>query len=166
MKFIVRQTIGAEVIMDVPPPQSAPAYYGGPPPETGRWHVDMNAFEEFCATHLSKADFGTSIQTFYFGFEMAELQGWGEFFAKTSEYCSYRPRMKALVSVGQIQWEEVKHLPLKGQLTALWRALLMSIERIATMKRGPKDFDSVAFADAVRVLEATCDAASFAISAA
>jgi hypothetical protein len=164
MKFIVKQTIGAEVVMDEPPRQSDPVYYGGPPPESGRWHVDPTEFEDFCAAHLSKTNFGTSIETFYFGLEMAELREWGELFTSTSQFSSYRPRNKALVSVGQIEWNEVKHLSLHEQVAALWGSLLSSIDRIETMKRKPKDFDPAAFAIAVRVLMASRDPASFAIT--
>ena len=139
-------------------------YYGGPPPETGRWHVDLNEFEDLCAKHLAKLDLGESIDTFVFGLEIAELQGWGDAFAATSDYVSYRPKMKALVSVGQIEWSEVKHLALREQLDVLWEALLSSIDRVATMKRRPRDFDSNALSTAVRVLRASCDPRAFSIT--
>ena len=163
MKFVVKQTLGSEVIADGPPRQSEPIYYGGPPPETGRWHVDLTVFEAFCADRLAKVDFGMSIETYYFGLEIAELQAWGAIFTATSEYTSYRPKMKSLVSVGQIEWSEIKHDTLEKQLAALWAALLSSIDRVASMQRKPKDFDSAAFAAAVRVLMTSSDAAAFAI---
>ena len=72
--------------------------------------------------------------------------------------------MKALVSVGQIEWSDVKHLPLEAQVTALWRVLLSSVDRVAVMQRRPRDFHSIAFADAIRVPQASCDAASLAIA--
>ncbi len=164
MKFIIKQTIAAEVIMDGPTNPSAPVYYGGPPPEAGRWHVDLNEFEDFCARHLSSTDFGSSIETFYFGLEMAELQAWGKFFSATRQYSSYRPTIKALISVGQIEWNEVKHLSQHEQVAVLWGALLSSIDRVTTMRRKPRHFDAAAFADAVRVLMASCDRGSFAIA--
>jgi hypothetical protein len=163
MKFIIKQTIGAEVIMDGPTRASAPVYYGGPPPETGRWHIDLNAFEDLCAARLSKLDFGASIETFYFGLEMAELQQWGDVFASPGRYSSYRSTMKALVSVGQIEWNDVKDISLHEQVAVLWGTLLSSIDRVKTMKRKPKELDAAAFATAVRVLQESCDAASLAI---
>lgn len=163
MKFILKLTTGGEVIFDGPPRQDEPVYYGGPPPETGRWHVDLNEFEDFCAEHLAKVGFGESIDTFFFGLEIAELQGWGNCFTATKEYVSYRPKMKALVSVGQIEWSEVKHLALREQLDVLWEALLSSIERVATMKRRPRDFDSEALSTAVRLLRTGCNPLAFSI---
>ncbi|HEY8878652.1 MAG TPA: hypothetical protein VIN03_13880 [Roseateles sp.] len=163
MKFILKLTNGGEVVFDGPPSPFEPVYYGGPPPETGRWHVDLIRFEDFCATHLGKIGFGDSIDTFYFGLEIAELQGWGDRFATTKEYVSYRPKMKALVSVGQIEWSEVKHLELQEQMDVLWATLLTAVERVASMKRKPKSFDSDALSTAVRVLRASCDPSTFAI---
>ena len=164
MKFIIKLTTGGEVIFDGPSSQCEPVYYGGPPPETGRWHVDLNEFEDFCAKHLAEVNFGESVDTFFFGLEIAELQGWGDTFTKTSNYVSYRPKMKALVSVGQIEWSEVKHFALNEQLDALWEALLSAIDRIGTMKRRPSKFDSNALSTAVRVLQASCTPLAFSIS--
>lgn len=163
MKFVVKTTTGAEVVMEGPPHPSGTVYYGGPPPDTGRWRVDIPAFEAFCARHLAPVDFGASIETYFFGLEIAELEGWGDVFTATRDYISYRPRMKALISVGQIEWSVVQHLPLAGQLDALWAALIASIDRVATMRRRPRNFDPEAFSTAVHLLMASCDASMFAI---
>ena len=94
---------------------------------------------------------------------MAELQQWGEVFASPGRYSSYRSTMKALVSVGQIEWNDVKDISLHERVAVLWGALLSSIDRVKTMKRKPKELDAAAFATAVRVLQESCDAASLAI---
>jgi hypothetical protein len=164
MKFVLQLTTGGEVIFDGPLKADAPVYYGGPPPETGRWQVDLVHFEEFCASHLAPLELGCSIDTFFFALEIAELQGWDGFFVATREYISYRPKVKALVSVGQLEWSEVKHLELEKQLEALWEVLLSSIDRVTTMKRKPRDFDSNALATAIRVLRASCEPSAFAIT--
>jgi len=162
MKFIVKTTTGAEVIQAGPPHPSAPVYYGGPPPETGRWRVDIVAFEEYCARRLAQIDFGPSIETYVFGLEIAELDAWGDTFTATGNYTSYRPKMKALVSVGQIEWSAVKHQPFPAQVAALWSALIASIDRVTTMKHRPRNFDPEGFATAVRLLMASSDADMFA----
>ncbi len=163
MNFHIRTTTGGEVIFEGIPTSPATVYYGGPPPETGRWRVDIPAFEDFCARHLAPVQFGTSIDTYYFGLEIAELDGWGDTFTATRHYTSHRPKMRALVSVGQLEWAEVKHLPCTEQVAALWDALLSSIERVTTMKRRPRDFDACALADAVRLIRASSEASVFAI---
>ncbi|MDT9000630.1 hypothetical protein RQP53_15250 [Paucibacter sp. APW11] len=152
MKFIVHLTTGEEVVCDGPTPACKTTYYGGPPPETGRWHVDVPAFEAFCATHLANVGFGTSIEAYHFGLEIADIEGWGESLKARSDYCSYRPKMKALVSVGQIDWLAIKDQSLRDQMAALWTALLSSIHRVERMKRKPRDFDAAAFGDAVLLL--------------
>ncbi|MEO3714990.1 hypothetical protein [Roseateles flavus] len=164
MNFHIRTTTGGEVIFEGFATTPATVYYGGPPPETGRWRVDIPAFEAHCARHLAPVSFGASIDTFFFGLEIAELDGWGDTFTATRTYTSYRPKMRALVSVGQIEWAEVKHLPCAEQVAALWAALLSSIERVASMKRRPKDFDAEALASAVRLIMASSDASMFAIT--
>jgi hypothetical protein len=163
MNFHIRTTTGGEVIFEGVPTSPDTVYYGGPPPETGRWRVDIAAFEAFCARHLAPVHFGTSIDTYYFGLEIAERDGWGDTFAATRHYTSHRPKMRALVSVGQLEWAEVRHLPCAGQVAVLWDALLSSIERVATMKRRPKDFEAGALADAVRLIRASSEASMFAI---
>lgn len=163
MNFHIRTTTGGEVIFEGVQTSPDTVYYGGPPPETGRWRVDVPAFEGFCARHLAPVHFGTSIDTYYFGLEIAERDGWGDTFTATRQHTSHRPKMRALVSVGQLEWAEVKHLPCAGQVAALWDALLSSIERVATMKRRPKDFDAGALADAVRLIRASSEASMFAI---
>ncbi|HEY6095166.1 MAG TPA: hypothetical protein VIU93_09480 [Gallionellaceae bacterium] len=101
--------------------------------------------------------FGTSIEEFVFGFEIAELKEWGRRFTDTRDYISYRPKSKTLISVGQLEWKEVKDLSAAEQLSRLGAALLSSIERIATAKRKPKDFDHAAFARAIRNFLPSCE---------
>ena len=69
---------------------------------------------------------------------------------------SYRPKSKTFISVGQLDWKEVKDLSASEQLSRLGDALLSSIERIATVKRKPKDFDHSALAEAVRGVLRSC----------
>jgi hypothetical protein len=159
MRFRVVVTAGGEVIFAGHSRASRPVYYGAPP-ETGLWRISLPKFEGFMATELEPQSFGSSIQEFVFGFELAELEGWGQFFKATREYLSYRPKSKMLVSVGQLDWEQVKELAANDQLSLLGAALLASVNRVAAAKRKPRDFDHAAFAIAVRHALAKCTASA------
>lgn len=159
MKFRVATTAGGEVIFAGHSRASRTVYYGAPP-ETGLWRISLPKFEQFMATELEPQSFGSSIQEYVFGFEIAELDEWGPWFKATREYLSYRPKSKMLVSVGQLEWKQVKELSAPDQLSLLGAALLASINRVATAKRKPKDFDHAAFAVAVRHALAKCTASA------
>ena len=148
MKFRILVTSGSEV-----------AFAGrlqGPPAKTGLWRVSVPKFEEFIARELKRKSFGSSIDEFVFGFEIAELEEWGRWFKATRDYMSYRPKSKTFVSVGQMEWKEVKDLPVSQQTLRLGATLLASVERIATAKRKPRDFDYVALAQAIRLILPKC----------
>lgn len=116
MHFKIKITSGVEVKW-AGLPDVGPTYYGGPPPESGSWKLDMTRLEEYIDNEIADASFGESIKTFVFGFELAELKEWGDFFTSTSNYTSYRPKMKALISVGQLSWPDVKDLDAQRSLT-------------------------------------------------
>lgn len=113
--------------------------------QTGTWYVHLVRFESFLNDRLRDANFGQSVKTFVFGFEMAELAEWGKFFTATANYVSYRPSTKALIAVGQLNWLDVKDLPPPEQLANLCNALQTAIARIPNMRRKPRDFDYDAF---------------------
>lgn len=102
---------------------------------------------------MKNFSYGDSVETFVLGFEIAELEGWDEFFTSISRYTSYKPKIKALISVGQLNWPDVKDLAAIGQFQRFSEILLAAIERVAEMKRKPKEFDSA------RVLERCCTTA-------
>jgi hypothetical protein len=155
MKFYIEVTSGGEVAFAGHSQRDRPVYYGIAP-ETGLWRVSVPKFQEFVAAELAKHSFGSSIDEFRFGFEIAELEEWGKWFASTRDYMSYRPKSKSFISVGQLDWRQVKDLSVSAQLSRLSDALVSSIERIATAKRRPKDFDYVALAQAVRGILGSC----------
>lgn len=158
MKFHIQVTSGVEVIFAGHSRRDSPVYHGAPP-ETGLWRVSIPKFEDFVAKELLTQSFGTSIDEFRFGFEIAELEEWGTVFTSMSDYMSYRPKQKTFISVGQLEWKEVKNLSAAEQLGKLGNALVSSIERIATSKRKPKDFDYVALAQVVRGIVRSCEPA-------
>ncbi|WP_139260672.1 hypothetical protein [Duganella sacchari] len=156
MKFRIQTTYGGEVIWAGQSAESRTVYYGGPP-QTGLWRLSIPAMEDYIAARLAGLDFGTSIEEFILGFELAELEGWGVWFHKTKEYMSYRPKMKAFVSVGQVEWTEVKELPAEQQFKFFSDALIAAVNRIATAKRKPKDFDYAALSRVLQYILNECD---------
>lgn len=155
MKFRTMVTKGGEVAFAGHPP--GPIYYGAPQ-ESGLWRISIPKFDDYVASELKSFDFGESIEEFVFGFEIAELNGWGEEFKATKNYVSYRPKSKLLISVGQLEWMEVKDLPASEQLARLASVLIKAIERIEVMKRKSKHFDRLAFAETMRQVLKKCKA--------
>ncbi|NKF23353.1 hypothetical protein [Solimonas marina] len=156
MKFSIQVTSGGEVVFSGHSQKNRPVYYGAPP-ETGLWRVSIPKFEDFVAGKLLAMSFGDSIDEFLFGFEIGELEEWGMWFTSMSNYMSYRPKNKTFISVGQLDWKVVKHLSTSEQLKMLGDTLISSIERIATAKRKPKDFDHMALAQTVRGILHSCE---------
>jgi hypothetical protein len=136
--------------------QSGPVYYGGPPPETGEWKLSVAKIEDYFNYALKNLSYGESIETFVLGFEIGDLAGWGDFFTSMSRYTSYRPKMKLVVSVGQLNWSDVKELSAEEQFQRFAKILLEAIGRVVEMKRKPKSFNSAAFSLEVERLLAQC----------
>ena len=151
MKFRILVTSGSEVVF-------AGHFHYGAAPKTGLWRVSVPKFEDFVSRELKQKSFGSSIDEFVFGFEIADLEDWGRWFKATRDYMSYRPKSRTFVSVGQLEWKEVKDLPVSQQTSRLGATLLASVERIAMAKRKPRDFDYVALADAIRRILPKCKA--------
>jgi hypothetical protein len=117
--------------------------------ETGRWRINIAAFDQIVDASLDGHSFGKSIEYFIFGFDIGELDAYGEWFRATANYTSYRPKKKELLSVGQIHWSNIKDRSPEEQLEALRRTVNSAILRIGKKQRRPKDFDYVGFASAV-----------------
>lgn len=135
---------------------NGPTYYGGPPPESGSWKVDVTSLSDYLNLHLANSTFGSSIDTFIFGFDIAELTGWGQFFTNSSNHISYRPKNRELLSVGQLNWPDVKDFTGEQQLLSFWLALEQSIVRVGEMKRKPKDFRNMDFLNALKQILSQC----------
>ena len=158
MKFKILLTVGSEVIIAGRSRKDRPVYYGAPP-ETGLWRVDIPKFEEYVAGELELLSFGNSVEEFVLGLEIAELEEWGHVFKDTRNLTSYRPKNKQLLSVAQIEWQDVKELSVEVQLIQLGTALVSAIERIGTLQKKPKDFDYVSFSDAIQAILSRCNTA-------
>lgn len=155
MKFQVLMTFGGEVRVAGDSRKDRPVYYGETP-ETGLWRISVPQFEDYMAGELAQLSFGKSVEEFVFGLEIAELDEWGSWFKATRGMTSYRPKNKQFLSVGQIEWKDIKALPIEAQLIQLGVVLVESIERIGTLQKKPKDFDHAGFADAVRKILSRC----------
>ncbi len=136
--------------------ESGPIYYGGPHSESGVWKLSTAKIEDYFNVALKDESFGDSIETFVLGFEIGDLEGWGNFFTSMSHYASYRPKMRLLISVGQLNWPDVKNLSAQEQFQRFSEILLEAIARVAEMRRKPKNFDSAAFSAKVARLLAQC----------
>jgi len=88
--------------------------------------------------------FGNSIERYVFGFEISDTSD-GFTFEETRDYVSYRPKTKSLVSVGQVDWPAIRLLSPLEQLDIFKQLLLGSIDRAASARRKPRDFDFKAF---------------------
>ena len=77
-------------------------------------------------------------------------------FTVTSDYISYRPKSKTLVSVGQVNYPDVKSKRPKAQLAQIVSALEDAVDRVATLKRKPSDFDHESFAATVVKVAKAC----------
>jgi hypothetical protein len=114
--------------------------------EHGVWRIGTRLFERFVDKRLEPLSFGEAVESFRFGFEIADLARWGAVFSETAAYTSWRPRSKQIVSVGQLEWDVVKDLAAAEQLVHMKRALTSAIARLDDMKRKPRAFDRAAFA--------------------
>lgn len=139
-------------------PDNGPVYYGGPPPESGEWKLSTEKIEDYFESALKYLSFGESIDIFVLGFEIADLEGWGHIFTSMSNYTSHRPKTKSLISVGQLNWPDVKDLSAEDQFKRFSETLLAAIARVGDMKRKPKDFDYANFHATVGRMLARCSA--------
>jgi hypothetical protein len=156
MQFRIKITSGEEVKWAGMRMSPATKYYGGPPPETGAWRISTTRLEDFFESALKNLSFGDSIETFVLSFEIGDIEGWGNFFTSMTNYVSYRPKMKLVISVGQINWPDVKDLEGPEQFQHFTDTLLGAISRISEMKRKPKHFDVAKFLVEVRRILSEC----------
>jgi len=120
--------------------------------QNGAWRIDIVEYARYVDEHLAPQSFGEGIETFRFGFEIGDLVAWGDWFQATRDYTSYRPKSKELVSVGQLEWRDVKDLSPADQLNRLNSALTDAIARVGEMKRKPRAFDRDAFSREVSAI--------------
>jgi hypothetical protein len=150
MKFCFLITSGSEVIV-LGREHQREVYYGEPV-ENGRWRIDLNKLETLIGKAFQDKHFGGFVDTFYCGLELADLEGWGDRFKKTRGYISLRPKMRAIVSVAQVDWLRVKDQPVEYQYLYLLEQTVDSVERIASAKRKPSGFEPIAMAVYLRAV--------------
>jgi hypothetical protein len=155
MRFGIGITSGGEVKWDGIA-SLEPIYYGGPTPESGSWKLDMGSLGYYIGNELASFSFGESIDAFVLGFEIGDLDGWGNFFTPKPGHAIYRPKMKLIESVGQLNWPDVKDLDEQRQFERFADVLVMAISRVSAMKRKPKDFDVAEFSTRIQFILAAC----------
>lgn len=156
MLFSIQVSAGNEVVFAGHSTKDRPIYYGAAP-STGLWKLSIPKMADFLAAELASLSFGESLDEFRLGLEIAELEGWGDFFKATRQLVIYRPRSRSLVSVGQLEWTTVKDLQAADQLQHLTSALVGAIEQVPRAKRKPKSFDATALAKQVQQSMGRCD---------
>lgn len=118
----------------------------------------INRIEQRMRQDLAGVDVGGAVGTYFFGLEITDAPA-GFDFGETRDYVSHRRSIRSLISVGQLDWPEIRHLDARAQFAMFQACALGAIERIATMKRRPRDFDLAAFQAAVTgsVLGLACE---------
>lgn len=110
----------------------------------GACWLRVKQIEDMIQAAISTKSFGSSIERYVFGFEISDTSE-GFTFEGTRGYVSYRPQTRTLVSVGQADWPEIRFLSATEQLDIFNQLLLDSIDRAASARRKPRDFDFKAF---------------------
>jgi hypothetical protein len=116
----------------------------------------MVRLADYIDRKIAGASFGESIELFVLGFEIAELDGWGHYFTSLSDYTSYRPKQKTIISVGQLNWPDVKDLDEQAQFDRFADTLLSAVARVGSMKRKPGSFDVDRFMVMLQSILAAC----------
>ncbi len=111
----------------------------------GLFRLNLIQFESDINRYLVEKKYGDSVNKYYWGFEIGVLSEWITTFSKTKDYVSYRPKLKGIVSVSQIDWHEINKKSFEEQFHFTCNMLLDSILRIEKLKRKPKSFDYKAF---------------------
>lgn len=112
--------------------------------------LNINTLEDFLNKHLEKISFGTSIETYNYGFELFEFGGqFSDWFSKTKDILKYSHKNKYLVSVGQIDWKKYKKLNEYEQFLTVKKSILESINNLKNLKKKPKDFNFIDFKNKV-----------------
>lgn len=112
-------------------------------------HYDLNEVGDFINNKLAGQTFGTSIQKFDFGYEIADSQGYIPHHPETANLRRYGVKYKNLLVVKQFDYRELKDLDHKGQFKILKEKVLEAIVDFDKLSRKPKDFNKEKFFDAM-----------------
>jgi hypothetical protein len=109
--------------------------------KNGLWLIDLIKFQDDINNSISNISFGESILTHYWGFEIGSLVKDSIIFSKTNKFISYRPKMRAIVTVSQFEWDEVKFLSKESQFDLVCKSLLISLDNLFKLKKKPSRFN-------------------------
>lgn len=127
-------------------------------PSKGVWWLEAALIEDFVNERIAASSFGTSVDRFFFGFELINFSDGPR---ATKDYTSFRPKVNALISVGQLDWPSVKHLHATEQFMVFRQSLFDAINRIGAMTRKPRDFDYMRFLGVLEEILSPCDGSEF-----
>lgn len=126
----------------------------------GVWWLDLPSIVEFVNERIGPYSFGGSVDCFIFGFELITFSDSPR---ETKDYVSFRPKMNAIISVGQLDWPSVKHLRSTEQFAKFCQVLFESVSRIGVMKRKPRDFDYRRLLGVLSEVLSLCDGSEFSV---
>jgi len=110
---------------------------------------EINDIEKHLNNNLYKYDFGQSVKELYFSYDIFDFDNKGhqQYFNQDKDY-GYGKR-KDLIIVEKYDCKLLFEKTKLEQLEYFHKGLLKSIERIAEMKRKPKDFNHIMFLDVI-----------------
>jgi hypothetical protein len=115
----------------------------------GRWRLYTPAIDAHLNQALAAESFGESVEHFVLVLEVADFASWGgpPAFSPHEGRVTYKPKSRELWSVGQIDWLQIRSLPLGEQYKAYQAAALEAVSRVSVAKRQPKHFAINEFAN-------------------
>jgi hypothetical protein len=109
-------------------------------------HFDLNEIQDFINNRLAGKNFGTSIDTVDFGFELYDYNGgFADFLKQTIGLKRYGTKLKNYLVVKHFDYSQLKELSSEEQFRIIKAKILEGIIDYDTLKRKPKDFDYRAF---------------------
>ncbi len=106
--------------------------------------VNLNDLESFISENLSGKDYGKSVVKYFWGFELFKFDGgFAQFFKNDIE--SWKHSVNWFVTNSNFDWNIIKDLTEFQTLELIKKEMLLSVDRINSMKRKPKDFDCEKF---------------------
>lgn len=117
----------------------------------GRLRLFTPGIDKYLNDFLGDRSFGSSIDTFVLWLEVADFKSWGPgvAFSSSDGWVSYKPKVREVWSVGQLDWTEIHLLSAEQQLARYCDAFVEAVGRIEVAKHRPKDYFAHAFAETV-----------------
>ena len=113
--------------------------------------IDLNHLEDFLNEKFFEKDYGKSVVKYFLGFELYKFDGrFAPFFSNDIE--SWKTNSKWFVTNAHFDWNQLINLNQEETLEIIKASFLQSVDRIANMKRKPKDFDYMSFSKDLKII--------------